>query len=561
MVRGRVLPKARFPAAVLYSLVVGGISVGLFAACWNLHWPTRPGFELLTHCMAGLALGWAIVAMITRRRHPVASPESPPHDFEAVVDVATLVASLFVVIIMTYTATTEALVRSPFLIDYERGWHVHIWPTGLLNVGMVLTATLLAWKRTGSGSLATASFWLFILAGFWLSLQFPATRYVTTVSGAVYPAAGPWPLVLLVWSAGTVAVWSAVESLTFRRRRARAWPYHLERLLETPRGWPGLDESAAIMGLAVLLLSIIHIVSAWSALSVLVAGIAILALAGRRWNANLGDLGLGLFSVGIVSLPLQWPLGEDLTSNQRFAEIFNRALLGLAFATFFWHWLARFWDQQLDHGRAWTTAGRLLACAQRTGYLCGATGLLVGAHLAIWPLMPQVTEPDNHLWRWVLGLFALLMLTGALVHSARVARKTTLAWLSVWAVAVAVTFVLARLAPTPVGGFWRLCWPVVVAMVGLVGLPLSWLANRHRGWRPFVPPLFLTSILLAPLAAIIGVTLSDQFRTLPWVPPAVFAVLAAVYLLASLNPGPRRFLILSVVTGGACFYYLSALAR
>jgi len=559
--RGRALLTARFPVAVLYSLCVAGISVGLFMVCWSLGWPTTRRFELLTHCMAAVAITWALVILVVRRWWADFAAGRKGSDFEAVADVATLVASLFVGIGMTYAATTEALVRSPFLIDYERQWHVHIWPTGLLDIALVLGASALGWYRTRQGALVTAMFWLCVLAGFWLSLLFPATRYVTTVHGATYPAAAPWPLVLMIWSAVLIAVGVAAESLWFRRRRARAWPDHLERLLETPAGWPGFDESVAVVGLVVMLLGILHVVSAWSALSVLLAGSATLALAGRRWNANLGDLGFGLLSVGIVALPLLWPLGSQETSDQRFAEIFNRALLGLAMATFTWHSLARVWDQQLDHGRPWTTAGRLIPCALRTGYLCGATGLLVGAHLAVWPFMPQVTTPDNHPWRWMLGLSGELLLAGALVYSARLTRKNTLAWLSLLAVAATAAFVLVRLAPTPVGGFWRLCWPVVVAMLGLVVLPVSWLVDRRRSWRPFVMPLLVTSVLLAPLAAIVGVTLADRLRTLPWVPPAVFAVLTAVYVLASLHPGPRRYLILSAVSGGACLYHLSSLSQ
>jgi len=504
-----------------------------------------------------LAFFWAAVGLVARQRHAPTQSRRVLKDLEAVLDVATLVAGLFVVIPMTYTAVTEALARSPFLIDYRKAWLVHLWPTGLLDIGLVLAGTLVVWGRTRSRPLITALFWLLILAGFWLSLQIPSVMHVTTPHGRTYPVPAPWTQALIAWTTGVILAFALAENFYRRWRRVRAWPDHLAYLTETPQGWPGFDYSVAIMGLVVLLLGLVHITWAGSTLSVGLAGSSVLALAHRRWNSNLGDLGLALISVGIVSLPLRLPLDAYAPTGEVFAEIFNRALIGLAVATAFWHWLMRVWTQQLDGRRAWTTAGRLVASARRTGYLCGATGVLVGFHLALWPALPAVATLDNSPWRWGWGLTGEGLLVLALLYATRSTRKTTLAWLTLWALGATATFILVRLAPTQVGSFWRLCWPIVVAILGLVLLPASWITRHSKTWRPFTLPLLLSGVVLAPAAAGMGAILADRVTTPAWMPPATLSVLTAVYLLAAFNPGPRWFLTLSVLTGGACVYYLA----
>jgi hypothetical protein len=552
------LLKARFPAALAMALGVGAVSIGAAMACWRWHWPAGTGFELVAHCAAMLAFFWAAVALLVHQANSRMKARSDTKDLIAVLDVATLVAALLVVIPITYAAVTEVLGRSPFLIDYNKPWLVDLWPTGLLDLGLVLGSVVVTWGRTRSRTLVTVCFWVLILAGVWFSLQIPSIMPVTTPHGQTYLAPAPWTQMLMFWATGVILAFALAESLYRSRRRRRAWPDHLSYLTESPEGWPGYDYSMALVGLVVLLFGLIHITRLGSTVSVVLAGGAILSLAHRRWNSNLGDLGLSLISVGIVSVPMRFPMEASQNAGALFAEIFNRALIGLAVATAFWHWLMQVWHQQLDDGRAWTTAGRLLGSARRTGYLCGATGVLVGFQLALWPLLPEVTILDHSAWRWSLGLAGNGLLVLALVYAVRSTRKTTLAWLTLWALGASGTFALTRLRPSPIGSFWSLCWPIVVALLSLVLLGTGWLTSHSKKWRPFVPPLLTGSLLLAPAAALVGTLLKDPIKTPVWTTPATLGVLAVVYLLGAFKPGPRWFLVLSVLAGSACIYSLSA---
>ena len=347
----------------------------------------------------------------------------------------------------------------------------------------------------------------------------------------------------MVWGALVVGGFSALEGLAYRHRRARAWPDALEDLTAPPPPWPGFHYSVGIIGVGILVLTCVHIATIWATASAFLAGGALLAMVGRRWDESLADLGVGLVSIGIASLPLVVLGSSEVPTWLWFANLFNALVVGLAVATALWHWLAGVWDQQLDDGRPWTTAGRLIRNARRVGYLCGATGVLVSLQLAFWPRFPKVEGLDDATSRWFWGLGADLLLILTLTYAARRTRKATLAWLAVFAVASLASFVLIRLGDHPLPQWWNRHWPLAMVVLAGIGLHLAVTAYRRARWRPFGEPLLLFGVLIGPAAGLAGATLAQLQNMSPWVPAATFAALACVYILAAVRPGPRAYLI------------------
>src|SRR5207244_9441353 len=89
----------------------------------------------------------------------------------------------------------------------------------------------------------------------------------------------------------------------------------------------------------------------------------------------------------------------------------------------------------------------------------------------------------------------------------------------------------------------------------------AWALSRRpaweASWRALREPLVLTGVLLAPIVAIIGVTLSDASvigQSPPWVPAATFALLALDYAIAALYPGPSAFATVSALCLGVSLW-------
>lgn len=72
---------------------------------------------------------------------------------------------------------------------------------------------------------------------------------------------------------------------------------------------------------------------------------------------HCGAIGLILTGAGVVAACSAWLADDGLG-----------AMIGIILAGGYLLWLARFWHQQLDDGRAWTTAGRLIPSARNLGY-------------------------------------------------------------------------------------------------------------------------------------------------------------------------------------------------
>lgn len=546
----------RLPIGLTLAMLAAACSLAGTLLLCNLGWPARHPFELTVHASAGLCLAWGVVAHIVARFRP-RMPESLAQDALAVLNVMQIVLALIVGIVMLYVATTAVLTRIPSLpfFSFRPAWQVYVWPSGTLDLALVAIAALLAWWRTGSGGIMTGMMWLLVLMSLWSALRIPAAITVEE-NGISHTILVDWVSPFVFGTAVTLAAFTLLSGMLGHRRRVEAWPDHLDDLLTAGPDWPGFRYSAGIIAVIVLALGCVFIVSPATPFAALLAGVSVLALTNRHWNENYADAGLGLITLSIISFLM---IGvPDIRGNkpEYFAAVFGRALLGLAITTAFWHWLAGVWDQQLDNGRAWTTAGRLIRPCRRLGFLLGAIGVLVSIQLAFWPKLPNVYIKDDSLGRWLWGVLPNLILLSALMRSARHTQKSTLAWLAMCAFVSLTGFIIIRSAGSFIYTGFLEYWPLILALAAGVLAVAAYGASRSAAWKPFHEPTYVLAVLVAPILAISGASVIGSRAIPPWVATATFGTLACTYLLTALLPGPRRFIVLTFVCAAAAVYTL-----
>jgi hypothetical protein len=545
----------RLPVGLTLSMLAAVGTLAAILVMWNLRWPSDNSYELIVHASAGLCLGWGVLAHILRRIQIKALAGWLGRDIQAVLGIVQLVLALIVAVVMLYLASMAVFTRIPSLpfFSFRPGWEVRIWPGGTIDIALVSVAALLAWWRTGNPAIMTGLMWLLILMSLWSALQIPATT-TREESGISQPVLVDWVSPFVLGAALSLAAFTTIAGVLIHRRRVEAWPDRLDDLLTPAPVWPGFQYSAGIVAVIVLILGCMFIVSPLTPIAAFIAGIAILVLAARRWNENFADAALGLMTLGVLSLLMIGAPDIRGSKAEYFAAVFARALLGLGIMTSFWHWLARVWEQQLDAGRAWTTAGRLIHPCRRLGFLLGAIGVLVSMQLAFWPELPNVHIADNTPGRWIWGILANLMLIASLTGAARRTGKATLAWLALTAIISASAFVIIRLSGTVVYSGFITAWPIVLAVAsGLLTLA-AYRTAAAGGWHAFHEPLYVTGVLACPLAAICGAALIGSHAIPLWVAPITFGLLAGNYLLAGLLTGPRRFTILAFVCIAAAIW-------
>jgi hypothetical protein len=529
-----------------FSLLVATITLGVMSLAWNLEWPAPQGIPLLVHTSAVLCVLWAGASHIVARSLTLHASDSRRGDLVAVLHIGSLATGLVTVILMVYVAVIETLFRT-LEWDYEATPQLKIWSGGFVDLVLVAAAILFTWRHTRDGQLWTALFWVGVLGSLWAAYQLPVVRLETTNQVSRWVSTH-WPAVFTSGCAAMVGGFTLIAGLMARRNR-RQHLLHPERLREPPPEWPGYRYSAGLVGVGVLILGCAQLVFGWTGPAALVTGAAMLALAHRSWNENLADTGLALITLGIVALILI-PLGRRTWwTPDAWAGVYNQVLIGLAVMTAFWYWLADVWEQQLDHGRAWTTAGRLIPITRRIGYLAGAAGVLVSLNLSIWPKFEFVFGHDNSTGRWVWGLLGNGLLIASLLYATRRVGRSTVAWLALLAGVSVVMFAMVRIPHTRAGRAWHLYWPVALTAFSAVMVIIAILAERSKKWRAFEEPAYLGGVFAIPLAAIAGLTLTEQIRLLPWVPACTWTGLAAVYALAAWRPGPRALLAVALLCG------------
>jgi hypothetical protein len=257
-----------------------------------------------------------------------------------------------------------------------------LWGYAALFCGLAALGCLLRWRAGPlvGGSAGTIDFIvLLLLAGLiWIFRTGSWTPYPAVVLvlcmlvsfvpdwvSHTTPAPGGWGLVLI--GALCLASVLAVVLDDWRQRR-RAWlrAPHLPPAVLPPPHW--LFAGVTGMCLCVGLGGVIYCHLPATAWGVWLAAIACFVIGHVLKCERSGEFGLILTVEGIITAGMGW--GLDLETG---------VLMGFAVGGGFLVWQARFWNQQLDEGRAWTTAGRLAPISRRLGYfvIMGAIPVLL----------------------------------------------------------------------------------------------------------------------------------------------------------------------------------------
>lgn len=213
-------------------------------------------------------------------------------------------------------------------------------------------------------------------------------------------------------------------AIVHSRRRAAFAKSDPQRLLDPPPDvWP-IDIAAIALAFVAAGLGA---PGALAPISTLIAAYALFVVGHRRTYDLAGTLGLLLVGIVVVRVMLEWlPLvGFNL-------------LLGLTVAAWLLHWFAIFWHQQLHHGKAWTTAGRLAPRAEALSYVFLAGALLTYALIASAAPRPS----------WTGGFLALIMLAMCIGFGRRAGRPD--ARLGIRRAARVATYLLAIIATAPI---------------------------------------------------------------------------------------------------------------
>ena len=174
----------------------------------------------------------------------------------------------------------------------------------------------------------------------------------TPVSSAANMTHTAWSLVLLVGGALSLAV-AVGTVLADWRWRVRLWRTQPTRLVERPPSHRRLHRLVVAASVLVGLAGIILAREPVTPVAVLLAAYACLTVGHRECSNGIGRAGLGLIGMALACAAVAW-----LPTSPA------NATIGAALAALLLLWLARFWEQQLNAGRPWTTAGRLISEAR-----------------------------------------------------------------------------------------------------------------------------------------------------------------------------------------------------
>jgi hypothetical protein len=275
---------------------------------------------------------------------------------------------------------------------------------------------------------------------------------------------------LLVGAASLLMVLTTV--LVDWRRRVRIWATRPERLTEPPPGFRRFFGTLVAVCVIVGIGGVLLADAAWTPLAVVLAAFAALVV-GHRWRSNaVGELGLALMAEGIVTASPAWLPASPACR-----------LLGWAVAGAYLAWLASFWYQQLNEGKPWTTAGRLIPAARHLSYAAVGGEVVLAA---MWILSTDEAVPSGR-WSTLLAILFMLAHWRLLARDAA-AQQSAIAALAACLVLVAALVPLGHLAET-FGLVLRPCVLLVAAALALAlctgraqkAARLTWPWNAYVG--------------------------------------------------------------------------------
>ncbi len=274
-------------------------------------------------------------------------------------------------------------------------------------------------------------------------------------------------LPLLLLALGLLALLATLACvLVDWRRRVWLWRTAPERLVESARRHGALFAPVIVTCAAVGLAALRIPFAAPTAVAVFFAAYAALIVGHCRASVPLGEFGLVLAAEAICLASLSWLPAAP-----------GGGFIGLGLAGAYFLWVARFWSQQLDEGRAWTTSGRLIPSARRLGYLIAAVELAAAGLLAL-----RGAGPTGG-WGLAAGLVLLLHWTLLVGDAAR--ENSVPAALVSWFSLLAALFALRGAVTAWVGVELP---PAVVltaaALFGAARVPrasaeTAWVQNAH----------------------------------------------------------------------------------
>jgi hypothetical protein len=327
---------------------------------------------------------------------------------------------------------------------------------GLAGLTTTVVLLLTGWslhRGSRDSKLWALMFWVGILAAFCTALLVP-THYRTETGSYVRSA---WTLTLTVGVAAVLCATVGLGEGATRRRRRRGMPTNATELPEPVLPAPGLRGSRGAAALLLVLLTCYGLASPVElhpggyALGALILGAA--AAAGgaamfvsvtRQWSINLADLAMGLVTLAVCAWMTAGVPSEPRELAVRSPMTLNAIVFGLAGMTWVWSWLSRVWEQQLDEGQPWTTAGRLVWPSGDFSFLVAAVALTLALLMAGWPMIPGIAASDSSRGRILFGVAGHLLLLLSVLACARRFRRASFTRLAVLVVVSLLIFLGVR---------------------------------------------------------------------------------------------------------------------
>ncbi len=549
-----------------WSLGMAGVTVAVTLSAVGEYWPQasasgRPvltGLASLSVVLGALAATWSLLARRSSgfdaggrlRGRPPISP---------ILAAWALGCGLVAAAVNSYIMLDLTVAR---LLDASQP--VETIPLAVVwSIILLLIATLF-WAMGGPKPRQPAA--VLILSAFlvWAtSLLIPTAtgvhRFVATALLPGQPLWWTWTLHLQLGLGLLLLLAALIQETQYRRRRGAAWPDRLDDLLAPYSRWPGFVQSEAVIAAAVLLLGVFQIVRpgppAWQAAlgnftASTMAGVTCMFMTYRRWSANTTGLAIALLTLASVALACSLPewfhqRRANVPYADRLPVLYNAALFALAIMIAWWSWLARFWNQQLLDGVAWTTTGRMIPYAQRAAFLLTAVAVLAAFQMALWPRRVLPSVEDDSPARIAAGTAAMLLLAYITARNARRLDSSANAAFSLSFLAAAVLSLYIRLPSASWKGWISQHDAVAYAGLALPALAMAGILTGTK-WRCFAVPLWWLAVAILPAAAMMEVR-SPERPAADWIRPATFGLLTVVFLVAGSRRHRRSILVLAGV--------------
>ncbi len=350
---------------------------------------------------------------------------------------------------------------------------------GLIVLAPLALVCAVCLRLTRDRRLVTVLFWLAVWGIVWVGFSIPV--FHRPPAEPVLRSGGT--LLLVAGLSTLLCGFVAAEGVGIRRSRRRAMFVDPDRLLTGHESWPAFRKSAGAVCVLLLLLTGYELASAASvgvvsgrlralvlSLSGAAAAAAMFALTARRWSVNLAELAMGLATLGAASTALLLVPSAPQSAEERFPMVFNALMAGLALMAGFWVWIGRVWAQQLDNGRAWTSAGRISKLSAGFAFFVACLALINGSLIAAWPRLGPIGVFDDSLGRMAASVAGHLLLLLVVLWCGRTTGRLSFGVLAVLVGFSLVLLILTRAKP--------LASTVHRGPVAAGGIPLTLGAHR-----------------------------------------------------------------------------------